>query len=96
MPKKPRAKRGSPKNVLRLPDRDHSKASVLQSPGSIPRNVPMPSPSMTSLPGTAPSPDWPSVAPSFSDTAMNWRLGGLPRNHQPEAGGCAPTSLRSF
>ena len=35
MPKKPRAKRGSPKNVLRLPDLDHSKASVLQSLGSI-------------------------------------------------------------
>jgi site-specific recombinase XerD len=35
MPKKPRAKRGSPKNVLRLPDLDHSKTSVLQSLGSI-------------------------------------------------------------
>src|SRR5580658_2353628 len=35
MPKKPRAKLGSPKNVLRLPDLDHSKASVLQSLGSI-------------------------------------------------------------
>jgi hypothetical protein len=35
MPKKPRAKRGSPKKVLRLPDLDHSKASVLQSLGSI-------------------------------------------------------------
>jgi hypothetical protein len=35
MPKKPRAKRGSPKSVLRLPDLDHSKASVLQSLGSI-------------------------------------------------------------
>jgi hypothetical protein len=31
MPKKPRAKRGSPKNVLRLPDLNHAKASVLQS-----------------------------------------------------------------
>jgi hypothetical protein len=31
MPKKPRAKRGSAKNVLRLPDLDHSKTSVLQS-----------------------------------------------------------------
>jgi hypothetical protein len=30
MPKKHRAKRGSAKNVLRLPDLDHSKASVLQ------------------------------------------------------------------
>jgi hypothetical protein len=35
MPKKPRAKRGSPKNVLRLPDLDYSKTSVLQSLGSI-------------------------------------------------------------
>jgi hypothetical protein len=35
MPKKPRAKRGSPKKVLRLPDLDHSKASVLQSLGSV-------------------------------------------------------------
>jgi site-specific recombinase XerD len=35
MRKKPRAKRGSPKNVLRLPDLDHSKASILQSLGSI-------------------------------------------------------------
>jgi hypothetical protein len=35
MRKKPRTKRGSPKNVLRLPDLDHSKASVLQSLGSI-------------------------------------------------------------
>jgi site-specific recombinase XerD len=34
MPKKSRAKRGSAKNVLRLPDLDHSKASVLQSLGS--------------------------------------------------------------
>jgi site-specific recombinase XerD len=33
MPKKPR--RGSPKNVLRLPDLDHSKTSVLQSLGSV-------------------------------------------------------------
>jgi hypothetical protein len=33
--KKTRAKRGSPKNVLRLPDLDHSKTSVLQSLGSI-------------------------------------------------------------
>jgi hypothetical protein len=35
MPKKPRAKRGSAKNVLRLPDLDHSKTSVLQSLGSV-------------------------------------------------------------
>ena len=35
MPKKRGAKRGSAKNVLRLPDLDHSKASVLQSLGSI-------------------------------------------------------------
>src|ERR1700734_3799246 len=35
MPKKPRAKRGSPTNVLRLPDLDHSKTSVLQSLGSV-------------------------------------------------------------
>jgi hypothetical protein len=35
MPKKPRAKRGSLKNLLRLPDLDHSKTSVLQSPGSV-------------------------------------------------------------
>ena len=35
MPQKTRAKRGSPKNVLRLPDLDHSKTSVLQSLGSI-------------------------------------------------------------
>jgi hypothetical protein len=35
MPKKRGAKRGSAKNVLRLPDLDHSKASVLQSLGSV-------------------------------------------------------------
>jgi site-specific recombinase XerD len=35
MPKKPGAKRGSAKNVLRLPDLDHSKTSVLQSLGSV-------------------------------------------------------------
>lgn len=35
MREKRKAKRGSPKNVLRLPDLDHSKASVLQSLGSI-------------------------------------------------------------
>ncbi len=57
MPKNFRAKRGSLKNVLRLPDLDHSKASVLQSLGSIASNVPMPSQSMTSSPGTAPNPD---------------------------------------
>ncbi len=32
---KPRTKRGSPKSVLRLPDLDNSKSSVLQSLGSI-------------------------------------------------------------
>jgi hypothetical protein len=35
MRRKRKAKRRSPKNVLRLPDLDHSKASVLQSLGSI-------------------------------------------------------------
>ena len=35
MPKKPGAERGSSKNVLRLPDLDHSKTSVLQSLGSV-------------------------------------------------------------
>jgi hypothetical protein len=35
MPKKTGAKRGSAKNVLRLPDLDHSKTSVLQSLGSV-------------------------------------------------------------
>ena len=35
MREKRKAKRGSPKNVLRLPDLDRSKASVLQSLGSI-------------------------------------------------------------
>ena len=35
MPERRKTKRGSPKNVLRLPDLDHSKASVLQSLGSI-------------------------------------------------------------
>jgi hypothetical protein len=36
MPEKHKANRGKPKNVLRLPDLDHSKASVLQSLGSVP------------------------------------------------------------
>jgi hypothetical protein len=35
MREKRKAKGGSPKNVLRLPDLDQSKASVLQSLGSI-------------------------------------------------------------
>jgi hypothetical protein len=35
MRRKRKAKRGSPKNVLRLPDLDHSKASILQGLGSI-------------------------------------------------------------
>ena len=35
MPKKRGAKRGSPKSVLRLPDLDHSKTSVLQTLGSV-------------------------------------------------------------
>ena len=35
MPEKHRANRGKPKNVLRLPDLDHSRASVLQSLGSV-------------------------------------------------------------
>jgi site-specific recombinase XerD len=35
MPEKRKTKRRSPQNVLRLPDLDHSKASVLQSLGSI-------------------------------------------------------------
>jgi site-specific recombinase XerD len=35
MPDKRKSKRGTPKKVLRLPDLDHSKASVLQSLGSI-------------------------------------------------------------
>src|ERR1700748_1019919 len=34
MQKRRKSKRGSPKSVLRLPDLDHSKASVLQSLGS--------------------------------------------------------------
>jgi hypothetical protein len=35
MPEKRKAKRRSPKNVLRLPDLVHSNASVLQSLGSV-------------------------------------------------------------
>jgi site-specific recombinase XerD len=35
MPKKTGVRRGSAKNVLRLPDLDHSKTSVLQSLGSV-------------------------------------------------------------
>src|SRR5258708_6484706 len=35
MQKKRKSKRGSPKSVLGLPDLDHSKASVLQSLGSV-------------------------------------------------------------
>jgi hypothetical protein len=35
MPEEREAKRRSPKNVLRLPDLDHSKASALQSLGSV-------------------------------------------------------------
>ena len=35
MPKKTGLRRGSAKNVLRLPDLDHSKTSVLQSLGSV-------------------------------------------------------------
>ena len=35
MREKRKVKRGSPKNVLRLPDLDHSKAAVLQSLGSV-------------------------------------------------------------
>jgi hypothetical protein len=35
MPEKHKANRGKTKNVLRLPDPDHSKASVLQSLGSV-------------------------------------------------------------
>ena len=35
MPEKHKANRGKHKNVLRLPDLDHSKASVLQSLGSV-------------------------------------------------------------
>src|ERR1700735_5530832 len=35
MPAKHKVNRGKPKNVLRLPDLDHSKASVLQSLGSV-------------------------------------------------------------
>jgi serine/threonine protein kinase len=35
MPEKHKANRGKPKNVLRLPDLDHSKAFVLQSLGSV-------------------------------------------------------------
>jgi hypothetical protein len=35
MPKKRVSKRGSAKNVLRLPDLDHSKTTVLQSLGSL-------------------------------------------------------------
>jgi hypothetical protein len=35
MPEKLKAKRRSPENVLRLPDLDQPKASVLQSLGSI-------------------------------------------------------------
>jgi len=35
MPEKHKANRGKPKKVLRMPDLDHSKASVLQSLGSV-------------------------------------------------------------
>src|SRR5271168_4273710 len=35
MPEKHKANRGKPKKVLRMPDLDHSKASVLQSFGSV-------------------------------------------------------------
>jgi hypothetical protein len=78
MPKKPRAKRGSPKNVLRLPDLDHSKASVLQSLGSIASKRTYAFAINDFSPGTAPNPDWRSGAPSYSGTVMNWRQGGLP------------------
>jgi hypothetical protein len=39
MREKRKAKRGSPKNVLCLPDLDHSKDSVLQSLGSMASNA---------------------------------------------------------
>ena len=58
MPKKRGAKRSSAKNVLRLPDLDDSKTSVFKALDRSRRNVPMPTPSTTSSPGTAPNPDW--------------------------------------
>jgi hypothetical protein len=76
MPKKPKGKRPV-KSMLRLPDLDHSKTSVLQSLGSVASKRTTLSLSMTSSLGTAPNPDWRSVARSFFDTAMSWKPGGL-------------------
>jgi hypothetical protein len=51
MQKKRKSKRGSPKSVLRLPDLDHSKASVLQSyaPHELPSCRVAPSPKADKL-----------------------------------------------
>ena len=50
------------RRVLRLPDLDHCKSAVLNSLGSPLRAAFTSTPSINSSPGTAPSPDWPSIA----------------------------------
>ena len=74
MPEKHKANRGKPKNVLRLPDLDHSRAPFCKALVRLPPSEPTRSRSTTSLPGTAPNLVWHLAEPSFFAIAMNWRL----------------------
>ena len=73
MPEKHRANRGKPKNVLRLPDLDHSRASVLQSLGSVASKRTYAFAINDFIAGTAPNHVWHLAEPSCFGVAMNWR-----------------------
>jgi hypothetical protein len=84
MIQKRKNKHRSTRTILRLPDLDHSKTSVVQSPGRSLRSERMAQLSKTSLPGTAPSRALPSGGPWFQDIATNWKLGVWRQHYRPQ------------
>ena len=62
----------APKRVLRLPDLDLAKRTVLNSLGSPDSTEPMRTRSTTLSPGTAPSRAWPLASTSSCATGSNW------------------------
>ena len=95
MPRKPGGKRPA-KHVLRLPDLDHSKTSVLQSLGSVASK-------RTYAYAINDFITWywsePRLAFGRTVPSVPLRAGGQTAcscDHQPEAGGSAPPRLRGF
>jgi hypothetical protein len=94
MPDKRKSKRGTPKKVLRLPDLDRSKASVLQSLGSVASKRTYAFAINDFIAWDCSERRfgiWPNRRSSISLGTGGSTSGS--GNHKPEAGGGAPTRL---